>query len=150
MNRIVHATTARGASFHNTAYCPSFHTASQEFWNTDCADNPCTHKHPRPLPLREMTMAEALGMGKWPCSHCYPDSSAALVISPCEEDFGHVPVDEYEGTEYAASGVTHIVCDRCIVWSRLVDDIMSGIRVEWPCTSALILGLVPRNLQDTQ
>lgn len=64
------------------------------------------------------------------------------------ETFGHEPVDEYAGTPEGERGVSRIVCARCMTWKRWSDvGLNCGSRVSWPCTSALVLGLVPRNEQ---
>lgn len=59
--------------------------------------------------------------------------------------FGHEPVDEYEGTPESGRGVSRIVCARCVRWTHWTDvALWAGQRVSWPCTSAYVLGLVPR------
>ena len=59
--------------------------------------------------------------------------------------FGHRPVDEYEGTPEGERGVSRIVCARCVRWTNWEDvGVSAGQRVGWPCMSAVVLGLVPR------
>lgn len=61
------------------------------------------------------------------------------------ETFGHEPVDEYAGTPEGARGGSRIVCARCMRWTRWSDvRLFCGRRVDWPCTSAVVLGLVAR------
>lgn len=125
--------TGRGLRFHRTMDCKGMEIG-RGLWDFDDWLQ---------RPMREVSVLAALGEGKTPCHVCMPGSDAALAISSCEEDFGHLPVDEY-----TREGLTHIMCARCMRWTgwgRLGDvRVHAGVRVSWPCTSAIILGLVPR------
>lgn len=140
----------RAERFHKTPTCPSFHNG-QLLSDMDCGCyDHCYHRMPRMWRLKEMTVTDALGRGKWPCTYCWPGSAAALAITPCEEDFGHVPVNEYAGTPEGQRGASRIVCARCIIWNRWKDvGMWAGQAVGWPCTSAIVLGLVPRPVKET-
>lgn len=132
MNRTVHGTDRHDTAYHKDPGCKMLRSG-QDFWDYDCWEEYCNHKHPRPQAVREMTLAYALGKGKWPCSYCYPGSAAALTISPCEDDFGHEPY-EYDGA---------VMCRRCFIQHKSYRE-----AVYWPCTSAIVLGLVPRTLPE--
>lgn len=134
MTQMVWTTETRDTTFHGTPDCkPLRH--GQDQWDADCWDDVCTHRHPRPRRIREMPLTEALGKRKWPCAYCYPGSAAALMISPCEEDFGHEPY-HYDGA---------VICMRCYTVAKGRHEV-----VYWPCTSAIVYGLVPRALVVTE
>lgn len=122
-----------GTAFHNTRNCRA-REAGQGLWDTD--DWPG-------YAIQPMTIPAAMGAGKLPCLVCMPDLGANWFRTPCEDDFGHEPFGPYDGA---------MVCRRCYVtvireWvdaydnprHRRVRDV-----VLWPCTSAVVLGLVPR------
>ncbi|MET7944249.1 hypothetical protein [Streptomyces sp. NPDC005302] len=52
---------------------------------------------------------------------------------PSAEDFGHEPMNIITNGKLRA-----VVCARCSVWDRGFNH------VDWPCTSAIVLGLVAR------
>lgn len=154
-----------GRRYHATAACKALRNA-QDLSDWDCWDDYCRHDHPRPRPVREMTTTDALGAGKWPCAVCWPNSAAALAISPSEHDYGHEPTYMDLGScgmggcqcpgHYDAE-----VCARCVIVEyetseQLVTDehgndqyvhgrwVIRRDPVLWPCTSAIVLGLAPR------
>lgn len=66
--------------------------------------------------------------GKLPCLHCVPADERAF--PPLYgQTFGHKPF-EYDGVT---------ICVRCFIQHRSYRE-----TVPWPCTSAIVLGLVPR------
>ncbi|MGW5477647.1 hypothetical protein [Streptomyces sp. NPDC004008] len=71
----------------------------------------------------------ALGQSKDPCAICIPGLLTAIYRTNSENDYGHEPF-EYDGVP---------ICRRCFIQHR-------GWRetVAWPCTSAIVLGLIPR------
>lgn len=147
MNRPVLSTATRRTAYHRNRDCRRLNMG-RDLWDTDCPyEYGCSHRHSAG-PMTEKTLAEALGLNQRACTECFPGSQAALATASCEEDFGHQPIDEYEGTEYAANGVSRIVCRRCIQWFRAVDGVQFGIHVAWPCTSAIIYGLVLRTEEE--
>jgi hypothetical protein len=92
------------------------------------------------------TIETVMGAGKLPCGACLPELLAGWFRTPCEDDFGHQPVDEYADTPFRTK---RVVCARCRTtatggfrwdgsWWRM------SIATAWPCTSAVVLGLVPR------
>ena len=107
------------------------------------------------------TVQDATMRGKLPCLHCVP---AELRAFPplYGQTFGHVPkvaVDALDGPQPNKPRV----CARCIrhvrKWSsRTVGyDERAGVqwengwvylqlKIAWPCTSAIVLGLVPREV----
>jgi hypothetical protein len=58
---------------------------------------------------------------------------AVATVVPSEDDFGHEPMDVITNGELRGT-----VCVRCAVWSP------DFHYVAWPCMSALVLGLAPR------
>lgn len=150
MNTTVYTSEARDSRFHLDLHCQPMRSG-RDLWDFDCWDDCCTHRHHRPRRIIEVTMTEAFGMGKMPCAYCFPGLAGSIYRASSEDDFGHEPYDEYEGTRPGFSGVSRIVCRRCTApWVPLgIDGIRLSHRIKWPCTSALILGLVPRNLQET-
>ena len=79
--------------------------------------------------------------GKLPCLHCVP---AELRVFPplYGQTFGHEPTKGISLFDQSAE-----VCQRCEergVWYSHGDDELTPVRVPWPCTSAIVLGLVPR------
>lgn len=140
--------TAEGLAYHETAQCPSM-ANGQLLSDTDCGcDTYCNHRMPRVHAVREMTATDAAAQGKWPCVYCFHLTSITTERVPlpaCTETFGHEPVDEYAGTPEGVRGVSRIICARCVTWTRMTDiEVSFGVRVTWPCTSAIVLGLVPR------
>jgi len=134
-------TSAGSRKYHFHKECTAFHSA-QDLSDLDCGcDTYCTHRMPRMHALKQMSATKAAIDGKLPCLSCVPEHLREL---PQAESFGHAPVDEYEGTAEGDLGVTHIVCARCAEWARFTEDIWIGVRIPWPCTSAIVLGLVPR------
>ena len=129
-----------GDRYHETPECRAL-VSAQLLWDWDAPDG-----GPTVAPMNggyaalSTTALDALGAGKTPCAVCFPWSAAALARSSCEEDFGHEPVDEY-----AEPGLSRIVCARCMHWTRWADvGLSAGTRVAWPCTTAVVLGLVDR------
>lgn len=139
--------TAAGTSFHQDMTCRSLR-AGQDIWDYDC-DEQCRHYHPHQHAIRPTTIQAAMGDGKLPCRTCMPELLGNWFRTPCENDFGHEPIDEYAGTPEGERGVSNSVCARCMRWAHAVDGIQIGGRVPWPCTSAIVLGLVEREPAGT-
>lgn len=147
MNRPVLSTTSPDTAYHRTPDCRRLRMG-QDLWDTDCPDDYCSHRHSA-RPVQEKTLAEALGLNQRACTECFPGSQAALATASCEEDFGHQPIDEYAGTEFEGK-TSRIVCRRCIHWfpRQGRKGVQLGQYVEWPCTSAIIYGLVLRTEEE--
>lgn len=86
------------------------------------------------------TLDDATMRGKLPCLVCKPEIGFPPLF---RQNFGHRPVNEYEGTPFRA---IHTVCSRCVVWKEPWNvngkRLQIGVRVEWPCMSAKVLGVV--------
>ena len=146
MNRPVLSTATRRTAYHRNRDCRRLNMG-RDLWDTDCPyEYGCSHRHSAG-PMTEKTLAEALGLDQRACAECFPGSQAALATASCEEDFGHQPIDEYADTEFEGK-VSRIVCRRCVNYFMTVDDVRLGQRVEWPCTSAIVLGLVLRTEEE--
>lgn len=125
--KTVYASTG-GICFHETRTCLALRYG-QELHDWDC-DEYCRHQHTSPGGIREIPLEDATAQGRTPCTTCYrhpADARAVLLTS--FKTFGHEPW-EYDGVP---------ICARCFIQHR-------GWRetVAWPCTSAIVLGLVPR------
>ncbi|MFF0790398.1 hypothetical protein [Streptomyces spiralis] len=128
----VHATDG-ARRYHATAACQALRN-SQDLSDWDCWDDYCRHQHPMPRAIRELTIAEAIAAGKTPCRACYPQP----VPMPPAEDFGHRPV-----IGFVDGRALNRVCARCAVIKH-APGIWWHTSVRWPCTSAIVLGLVDR------
>jgi hypothetical protein len=140
--------TEGGRRYHKTRACfalidgQSLWVFDPQQWVPGMPQIMLSNGHPR----HEMTVTDALGKGKEPCAECFPGQRAALHRSSSENDYGHEPF-EFGG---------ETVCARCLVRTVRVwiDEHDSphrlwGIKpVAWPCTSAVVLGLVPRTVEQ--
>ena len=140
--------SAKGARFHEDRECPAMR-AGHLIWACLCGDWQCGCKADPPPVVCKLPIARAAVLGLVPCDICYPGFQELAVQLPSEDDFGHRPTDEYGANR---ANVSRIVCSRCIDWSRIRVPVegggeeiyLMGRRVSWPCTSAQVLGLVPR------
>lgn len=83
-----------------------------------------------------------LGPEDWDdtCRHPQP---AMPELIPSEDDFGHRPTKGI-----SLFGLSEVVCQRCTehgVWYGTAEE-LRDVHILWPCTSAIVLGLVPRPL----
>ncbi|MFF1444189.1 hypothetical protein [Streptomyces sp. NPDC058295] len=126
-----------GRKYHFDQQCKAFQTA-QELSDLDCGcDTYCTHRLPRMHPLIRMSSTKAAIDGKLPCLTCVPPHLRELDAS---DSFGHEPT-----TGISLFGLAETVCQRCTewgVWYGSADD-LRPVHILWPCTSAVVLGLVP-------
>jgi hypothetical protein len=141
MNATVY-TTAGGRRFHADRWCRALESG-RNLADTDCGcDEYCRHRMPQRHALDPRVPRVAVQRGFTACRVCVP---RAFALPPTGETYGHEPVDEYAGTPEGARGLSRIVCARCIRWTRWREvRLYCGRRVDWPCTSAIVLGLVPR------
>ncbi|MET9517466.1 hypothetical protein [Streptomyces sp. NPDC002994] len=125
-----------GSRYHSTRLCNAF-LVGQHLWRFDpmqwvpgMPQIMLTNGHR----LDEVVVTEALGRGKEPCADCFPGQRAELHRSSSEYDFGHQPV-EIQGDWF---------CGRCR--TRYIDEHgdHESYPTLWPCTSAVVLGLVDR------
>lgn len=133
-----------GHRFHKDRACPDF-LAAHDLWRFDpmqwvpgMPQIMLTDGHP----LHEMTLPDAFGRGKEPCATCYPGLRAALYRGNCEDDFGHWPT-----RGISLNSLCDDVCQRCTepgVWYERGVDELTPVHIPWPCTSAIVLGLVER------
>lgn len=90
-------------------------------------------------PITYGSLSDATVRGKFPCLVCKPEVEFPPLY---RQNFGHRPVNE--GTPLRP---VRMVCERCIIWTRKWSLHEEGSfrvlnRVDWPCTSARVLGLV--------
>lgn len=139
MSAIVFA-SAGSRKYHFDEGCKAFESAQLlSDWDCGC-DTYCTHRLPRMHALKRMSSTKAAMDGKLPCLTCVPQHLREL---PDSQHFGHQPIDSFGA----------VVCARCETSERLYsldefgNDHSIGpfpTPVRWPCTSAVVLGLVPR------
>lgn len=111
--------TKGGSRFHKTTICESAERALLIYDSDEFTA--------RSNPWESTTLPEAMGSGKEACATCFPDLRAAWYRGGSEDDFGHEPMDVVANGKLRA-----VECYRC--------------PVAWPCTSAIVLGLVPREV----
>lgn len=110
-----------GRRFHAAGDCKAVESA-QLIWDNDEWIAP-SH------PWEWVSIVEAMGRGREACTTCFPGLRAAWYRGNSENDYGHVPIPLWWER-------TVTVCARC--------EVDHGEPVLWPCTSAIVLGLVPR------
>lgn len=126
----------RGTAYHVDAHCPLM-LNGEALWDGDGED----YWHIMGSFRREVSGPQYAAMcGKWPCLHCVP---AELRIFPplYGQTFGHKPITGF----IDGRGLTS-VCARCFIPcdGRHIGCYDGGYRIQWPCMSAVVLGLVPR------
>jgi hypothetical protein len=128
-------TSVGSRKYHFDQSCKAFESA-QLLSDADCGcDTYCTHRMPRMHALKRMSATHAAMGRKLPCLACVPEHLREM---PEAEDFGHKPV-----IGFVDGRALNRVCARCRQW-----DIYGYSReasVRWPCTSAIVLGLVERD-----
>lgn len=133
-----------GTAFHNTPDCRA-RWAGRDLNDWDVNDKGRNWvpgcRALNTYPIGPMTIPAAMGAGKLPCLVCMPDLGASWYQTPCEDDFGHWPT-----RGISERGLADDVCQRCTVpgvwWGDVAE--LRPVHVLWPCTSAVVLGLVPR------
>lgn len=137
MNPVIHSTGGR--AFHDSVDCPAFQ-AGQNLWDLDPWDDYAPTRWTKPI--REESRHDSICRGLNPCRVCLPDDPRPFRTS---FTFGHEPVTSLLDD----SG--RLYCARCVLVRR-----GRGLRsrrgwrsyhsVLWPCTSAIVLGLAPREV----
>jgi hypothetical protein len=132
-------TSVGSRKYHFDQSCKAFHSA-QLLSDLDCGcDTYCTHRMPR---MHALQADE-----RHPCRHRRQAALPRLrTRSTCgrlpeSEDFAHEPT---VGT--SLFGLAEQVCQRCTEWGVWYGTVteMRPVHIPWPCTSAIVLGLVPR------
>lgn len=132
--------SAGSRKYHFNQGCKAFESA-QMLSDLDCGcDTYCNHRMPVMHGLVRMSATKAAIDGKLPCLACVPEHLREM---PDSEDFGHEPFGPYDGI---------LICVRCYTTATRcsVDAFEQPHRlrvrdvVPWPCTSAIVLGLVER------
>lgn len=124
-------TTAGGTRYHADYWCPALNNG-REFWAARAGDY--GGREPGPLyPLKRRSTLSAQQFSYTACLVCVPPADALPPLPFITgQTHGHEPVTEtgYYGPEQ--------VCARCTF------PFAVQLSVPWPCTSALVLGLVER------
>jgi hypothetical protein len=137
MGAIVFA-SARGRKYHFDKDCTAFHSA-QDLNDRQCGcETYCAHELPLMHALVRVSATKAAIDGKLPCLVCVPEHLREL---PSVQDFGHWPTKGL-----SLFGLSEDVCQRCTEWGVWYDTAtdLRPVYIAWPCTSAIVLGLVPR------
>lgn len=131
--------SAGSRKYHFDKGCKAFESAQLlSDWDCCCGDY-CTHRSPRMHGLVRMSATKAAIDGKLPCLACVPEHLREM---PEAEDFGHWPT-----RGISLNSLCDDVCQRCTepgVWYGRGVDELAPVHIPWPCTSAIILGLVER------
>jgi hypothetical protein len=127
--------TKRGRHFHEGPDCVSM-LAGQIVHMCRCGDVYCGCAGEVPARPDAMSIGDAAMEGLKPCATCYPGFDELDVQLPSDDTFNHRPIGEFENDP---SRIVRQVCCRCTV-----GPIGPEWRVSWPCRSARILGLAPR------
>jgi hypothetical protein len=151
------AYVTHGTKYHTDADCPLM-VGGEGLWQnaSDADDYPW---HPGTYRITDRSPEYAAMRGKLPCLHCVP---AELRVFPplYGQTFGHEPVSN--DADYWGETVDDPpVCARCrrrvrrwtsysngyderagVIWEE--GWISYEVAVLWPCTSAIVLGLVER------
>lgn len=133
----------RGRRFHEDPECRAL-GAGHMIFACRCGDPYCGCAADEPPVPQQVSIGDAAIRDLDPCAACYPGFDGIAVQLASDDDFGHVPYDEYEASMIR---VSNKVCKRCIRWFPVKvenDTYLFGARVAWPCLSAQILGLAPR------
>lgn len=134
-----------GRKYHGTPDCPAWESA-QALWDGDDPDYPVDGPYNGGYAMQRAHERYAyLSEGKRPCLVCLPGPAPSF---PVNDDFGHRPAERI-----VQGRVAGLVCLRCRIPHRQDEWQIDGdiIRVtgfslvKWPCTSALVLGLVDRD-----
>lgn len=125
--------TAQGRAFHATNDCNALYNGqSLSDWDYDYEfPPPAGARLPTTHAVQPATPEQATASGKHPCGYCKPTLALA-------DDFGHKPV-ELDGDDF---------CARCRDRGIDEDGDPWSYPTLWPCTSALVLGLVARPSKD--
>lgn len=137
MSAIVFA-SAGGRKYHFDQTCKAFESA-QILNDRQCGcETYCAHQLPVLHALTRMSSTKAAMDGKLPCLACVPEHLREM---PDTESFGHEPTKGI-----SLFGLSEVVCQRCTEWGVWYGTTteMRPVHIPWPCTSAIILGLVPR------
>lgn len=114
---VIRYVSGGGRRFHTSVRCRAL-TSGQELWEWEPWDDyaPIVGSKPH----RAMSEFEAIVRGYDPCRVCLPDRPLPFRVSP---DCGHEQVEIIRNNP---------ICGRCLV--------------RWPCTTALVLNLTPREV----
>jgi hypothetical protein len=121
-------TARRGRRFHEDPECRAL-GAGHMIFACRCGDPYCGCAADKPPVPEEVSIGTAAMRNLVPCAACYPGFQELAVQLPSDDDFGHVPF-QYDGVN---------ICQRCFIERRSFRE-----TVFWPCLSAQILGLAPR------
>jgi len=126
-SNIVYA-SRKARRFHEDPDCPA-RGAGHMIFACRCGDPYCGCVGDKPPAAEAISIDLAAIRDLEPCAVCYPRFQEIAVQLVADDDFGHVPF-EYDGV---------MICQRCFIQHRSYRE-----TVFWPCLSAQILGIAPR------
>lgn len=138
--------TKGGLKYHSTKHCVLL-TSAQALNDVDCCDGDicfCRGPFRQIHAIEPVSHYDAL-QHRLPCLNCVPQNLRKFTV----RDFGHHPVMGFADPLGRGLG---LVCSRCrtIKTGCSLDAFEMPMRwmrfhsVRWPCTSAIVLGLVSR------
>lgn len=139
----------KASRFHEDPDCRA-REAGHMIFACRCGDPYCGCAGDKPPAAEGISISSASVLGLIPCALCYPGFQELAVQLAADDDFGHRPVNEYGPNR---ANVSRMVCARCMDWKRVKVEnrdtgrgeiYLMGRRVSWPCTSAQVLGITPR------
>lgn len=139
----------KGYRFHEDPKCRAL-GAGHMIFACRCGDPYCGCAADEVPAPEQMSIGDAAVRDLDPCAACYPGFDQLAVQLASDDDFGHRPIDEYGANR---ANVSRMVCTRCVDWKWVKvhntdtgsdEFYRMGRRVSWPCTSAQVLGLTPR------
>lgn len=141
--------SCRARRFHEDPECPA-RGAGHMIFACRCGDPYCGCAGEKPPAAEAISIDMAAIRDLEPCAVCYPRFQEIAVQLVSDDDFGHQPVDEYGANR---ANVSRKVCARCVDWKWVKvhnqdtgsDEMYRmGRRVSWPCMSAQVLNIAPR------
>lgn len=117
-----------GRRFHEDPECRAL-GAGHMVHACRCGSLYCGCATDKPPVPREISISQAAIRDLTPCAVCYPGFQELAVQLPSDQNFGHRPF-QYDGVD---------ICKSCYTRNRSVRE-----PVFWPCLSAQVLCLAPR------
>lgn len=118
----------RARRFHEDPECRA-RGAGHMIFACRCGDPYCGCAGDKPPAAEAISIEQAAIRDLEPCAVCYPGYQEIAVQLVADDHFGHQPF-QYDGVN---------ICQRCFIQHRSFRE-----TVFWPCMSAQILNIAPR------